>query len=286
MIHSDGKNQFRDNEFSFWEWSAPILQTPEEVIRAYRTLNLEGRVIKDLVAVGMGYTWSESGIDDVVWNAQEEEAERITRALEHLRLRRKWRKFVPEHLISENLLVGCFAMLDEPLLILFEDGDILAISFDEGSCVRMELNTVPFDIEPGINRKTFHAGRLFRNAVGRRIRSLNLQISTEEPIFTGSHGLELNEQENYITRLEFVLEDGESRWNRHKLCFEAWGDYGWVALEDERGEFVKFPAKEIPWVTEGYVDFEAVRELMEQPHADEKVRRKKKNRLASLGKIL
>ena len=54
MILSEGKNQFKDNRFSFWEWSAPILQTGEEVIRRFHQLTLEGRVVKDIIALGMG----------------------------------------------------------------------------------------------------------------------------------------------------------------------------------------------------------------------------------------
>jgi len=42
MILSNGKNKFQNNEFSFWEWSAPILQTHEEVVAGFideETLN-------------------------------------------------------------------------------------------------------------------------------------------------------------------------------------------------------------------------------------------------------
>ena len=45
MILSDGKNNFQNNEFSFWEWSAPVLQTHEEVMAKIKELKLQGRVI-------------------------------------------------------------------------------------------------------------------------------------------------------------------------------------------------------------------------------------------------
>ena len=38
MVLSDGKNNFPNNEFSFWEWSAPILQTHEEVVSKIKEL--------------------------------------------------------------------------------------------------------------------------------------------------------------------------------------------------------------------------------------------------------
>jgi len=31
MIFSKGKNNYPNNEFDYWEWSAPVLQTHDEV---------------------------------------------------------------------------------------------------------------------------------------------------------------------------------------------------------------------------------------------------------------
>ena len=54
MIISDGKNNFENNEYSYWEWSAPVLQTYGEVVSKIKELNLQGRVIKNFYTVGMG----------------------------------------------------------------------------------------------------------------------------------------------------------------------------------------------------------------------------------------
>ena len=62
MILSDGKNKFPNNEFSFWEWSAPILQTHKEVVAKIKELKLQGRVIKSFYTVGMGYNWTDDNI--------------------------------------------------------------------------------------------------------------------------------------------------------------------------------------------------------------------------------
>lgn len=245
MIHSNGKNQYKDNRFSFWEWSAPILQTPEEVMQKFHELRLQGRVVKDIIAVGMGYNWRENGIDDTVYNA-----------LDQLEPEEKAQIPNPDDFLPDGLKLGCFTELDEPLLIVFEDGDVLAISFDEGSCVRMDLNTVPVDIEPGINFKTFHAGRLFKEAIGKHIIAADVMSSTEEPEFTGSHGLTLEEQSAYIIRLELVLGDGRNERFRRRLCFEAWFDYGFVELTDYQRETILFPATDVPWIVEGYMKIE------------------------------
>lgn len=62
------------------------------------------------------------------------------------------------------------ATIDEPVLIVFDDGDVLGISFDEGSSVRMELNTIPVTIEPGTNQKklscqSFVSGHHWQNNI-------------------------------------------------------------------------------------------------------------------------
>lgn len=241
MIPSTGENRFPDNCFKFWDWSAPVLQTADEVIQGFHELRLAGRVIKDIRAVGMGYTWHENAIDDAVYNALE-------------RMNPGERAEIPnsDSFLPQGLCLNCQTDLDEPLLILFEDGEVLAISFDEGSCVRMALNTIPVDIEPGINPRTFHANRLFRKALGMKIRSLTVCTSTEMPNFTGSHGLTLGEQSAYVIRLEFVLSNEQSKTLR--LCFEAWFDYGYVELTNQWGETLPVPSSEVPWIVEGYLD--------------------------------
>ena len=65
MILSNGNNQFQ-GQFSFWEWSAPILQTPEELAEALRALRLEGRAVKNLYCIGMAYNWREDDIGDAL----------------------------------------------------------------------------------------------------------------------------------------------------------------------------------------------------------------------------
>ena len=68
MIKSDGKNQFKNNEFLYWEWSAPVLQTYEEIVDKLRELRLEGRVVKNVYCIGMAYNWREDNIVDAIYN--------------------------------------------------------------------------------------------------------------------------------------------------------------------------------------------------------------------------
>ena len=248
MIISDGKNAFPDNRFSFWEWSAPVLQTPEEVIQKAHELRIAGRVVKDIVAIGLGYNWTLDEIDESVYNAME-------------RMHPMMRAQIPdpEAVLPKGVDLLCFAELDEPLLILFEDGDSLGISFDEGSCVRMELNSIPPSIGPGINRKNFHADRLFREMIGKRITAVEVTASTERPDFTGSNGLVLEEQPCYISKVDIVFDDDSHYRPQKRLSFSAWWDYGWVEIVDHSGQTLGIPSEKVPWLVEGFISSEELK---------------------------
>lgn len=155
MIPSEGNNQFKDNTFHPWTWSAPILQTAEEVTAFVHEQKLIGRTIKDIQAVGYGYDWGYDYFYDIIKAIYENDRKAL-----------------------ESMDFPCSIEIDEPLLFLFEDGDILGIDFSDTSSIRMEMNTLPWGIHPCINNKNFHANQLFRDLLGSRIS--NIMISPRE----------------------------------------------------------------------------------------------------------
>lgn len=63
--------------------------------------------------------------------------------------------------------------------------------------------------------------------------------------FTWSHGLELEEQEEYIHKITFVIDNGQYH-ETYKLAFNSFADYGEIRLtkwgeetEKSLGEFRK-----------------------------------------------
>ncbi len=244
MIVSDGKNQFPDNRFEYWEWSAPILQTPEEVMQKVYELRIENRIVRDIVAIGMGYNWNEYGIDEAVYHALE-------------RMDPERRAKVPDldAFLPEGLKLPCLAEIDEPLQIIFEDGDVLGLCFSEGSCVRLELNTLPLGISPGTNRNNFHADRLFREMIGKSIISVDVVSSTAMPDFTGSFGQSLEHQPWYVVRLDLLFKDLSSYEPPKRLSFAPFLDYGWVEIADYSNKTVGIPTEEVPAIVEGFIQF-------------------------------
>ena len=243
MIQSGGTDQFEGNYFSYWDWSAPIMQTPEAVIYKLRELKLEGRIVKDIIAVGMGYNWNDYSIEDAIY-----------RAMENMRPEQKATIPNPDAFLPIGVEVSCFAELDEPLLIIFEDGEVLAISFDEGSCVRMGMNNIPLTIEPGTNSKNFHANRLFEDMIGKRIVEVDVTSSTVSQGFTGSQGLRLGEQLSYISRVDIVYDDETINHPYCRLSFSPFYDFGCVSLIDYGGQIHTVSTAEIPRIVEGYVN--------------------------------
>lgn len=249
MILSSGTNQYPNHKFSFWEWSAPILQTPEEVLQKLKELHLEGRVVKDVIAVGMGYGWTEDNLLEMRYPPDRK------------------RSFVEklfsdaEQFLASDFRYRCVATVDEPLLIVFENGDVLGISFDEGSSVRMELNTIPVDIQPGINYKNFHANRLFQDLIGKTVLEARVTASSVKPEFTWSHGLNLEEQLFYIDCIDMVFHDPEKLWNRNMLQFNACFDYGEIELLDKNGRMATISSEQVRQVVDGYSEiFQSVSE--------------------------
>ena len=132
MIISEGKNNFKNNEFTFWEWSAPILQTHEEVTAKIKELKLQGRKIKNFYSVGMGYNWTDDAIGSAIYNV-----------LESMINEKQISKNGPFSFLPQGVHISRYVEIDEPFLIEFEDGDILGVDYSEGSSVRLEMNTIP-----------------------------------------------------------------------------------------------------------------------------------------------
>lgn len=232
MIKSSGNDHFKNNEFDFWTWSAPILRTPAEVAAKIRELKLIGRTIKDICAVGYNYSFDGDPYYDIFKAIQQKDEKALA-----------------------SLEFPCLIRIDEPLLIRFEDGDVLGIDFSEGSSVRMDLNTLPWDIRPTINNRNFIAGRMFKEVLGRKIIDASITASLTEPTFTGSYGLSLEEQDTYVRSLAFVCaanDRGPKSPTWVDLSFESWLDYGHVYLKDG-SELLHLPGTCIREITEGYL---------------------------------
>ena len=237
MILSDGNDRFEDNTFDCWTWSAPIFQTAEEVIAFVHEQKLIGRIIKDIQAVGYGYHWGYYDcFHDIIEAIYKEDRNAL-----------------------DSMDFPCAIEIDEPLLILFGDGDILGIDFSEGSSLRMKMNTLPWGISPCINDKNFHADRLFRDILGSRISNIIISSSIKQP----SHSGDLDEQPSYLQSVSFICQGPRGKAaDQAELNFEADFDYGCVSLKRESIP-VRLPAARLPDILEGYMSREDMKNYLQ-----------------------
>ncbi len=245
MILSKGNNKFLNNEFCYWEWSAPVLQTHDEIIAKLKELKLEGRVVKNIRCFGMAYNWRDDEIGEFVYNKLDNMTKEQRNSLKN-----------PRAFLPEGIYLLRWAEIDEPLLIEFEDGDVLAIDYSEGSSVRIDMNTIPKDITFGTNPQTIHAEKLFEDIIGKEIVAIDVTMSTISPDFTASHGLELKEQPSYITGL-YIRYRYESGYYPHSsLYFTSNYDYGVVELKDHNNGIMKIHAPDVKDVVRGFIEDE------------------------------
>jgi len=193
--------------------------------------------------IGLGFDWTDGNYEMVFCNLCESVGEE------------RAREILKEANFPEGITVDRIAELDKPLLIKFEDGDILGIDFGEASSVRISLNTIPWDIKSDI-RQSFHANRLFANLLGKKISGVEISSVLENPdaVFTGSHGITLNEQSSYISKLAISCYTDKYKSETLSLVFSAWLDYGYVCLVDWKGHRCQLPATDIEYVTEGFLN--------------------------------
>ena len=83
--------------------------------------------------------------------------------------------------------------------------------------------------------------------------SVEVTTSFELDDFTCSHGLEIGEQDAYITKMSIVCKEAEE-WEFEKLQFSSCFDYGIVTLTDCDGETLKIHAPDIRDVVSGFID--------------------------------
>ena len=108
----NGYDNFEKDEFSGNVWSTPVLISPEELKNRLRGYRLEGRTIADIKLVGYCYSLSYYVLESkVVIESDEYDDNYDSVGME----------------IDYDEPLSMLAEIDEPILIRFEDGDVLEL---------------------------------------------------------------------------------------------------------------------------------------------------------------
>lgn len=168
MIPMKGLNDF-NGRYDFFKWSAPIYETPEEVVRFMTDLRLGHKVVKSVSVIG--------AVDEIGGRERNNIYETLSRlgyTLEEL---------------SENgydrmdkVLLPRKATIFEPVQIIFEDGDTLDFLPMQHGGARIAMNTIPAGLTYGMNRSNFDAHRLF----GKPLKGAKIQNFSMETVETST----------------------------------------------------------------------------------------------------
>lgn len=217
------------------------LTTAEGVAEKVRELNLVGRVVEDIRAVGCGFNWTVRDVADHIHDTLDRLPER-TDAMKDM----EWHFPVEDRFDAE-------AIIDDPILIKFQDGDVLAIEFVCEGCLYMELNTVSWDTVNKPDNRTFHANRLFADMLGKQIVDVITTVTMQKPISADANWCGMGEQLSYIESVTLRNQDPDEY---KGLIFMGDIDYGIVGLLQNRAKYARLTASEAEKVVEGFVTME------------------------------
>lgn len=144
---------FENEKFSLQEWSAKYLSSYDDIKRELDNLNLIGRKIKNIKILGMDYLHREDAIENFIYPAEYDK--------------------IPPHFKFIRVIE-----IDEPILIEFENGDVLEVLAEIEPEFRISMNKIPFDTKAGINKNNMIANVIFSNCIDKRIS--NIEIDTCE----------------------------------------------------------------------------------------------------------
>ena len=221
MQDTDKKNKYDCYEngiFCGHVWSAPIIFSPAELKRRLDGFRLEGRKIADLKLVGLNYCLSYDHLEDLLLKDTDG----------------------AEQEIDYEKHIGLYAEIDEPLLIRFEDGDVLEILEETDGEHLVSMNSIPWEIKAGTNLPNIDASAFFKDCIGRTITAVELHIcdlSERENYFQP-----LNASENQTDFVKYIVlrfDDGNG------LRFSGWLDFCNVDYIDHNNNFIEKTFREI-----------------------------------------
>ena len=165
--HNGGKDKFKDDIFSWREWSAPELIFAEDIRGTLDHFALVGRRIKEMRILGTCYSYNGFAVE-----------ERAYGKLEHLSEEERERK--SQYLnIDPEMMCERWAEIDEVFMITFDDGDVFEIDTPWEMEFRMSMNRIPWYTESS-SWQNLDADVLFSNCLGQEITAVEIGTDMRE----------------------------------------------------------------------------------------------------------
>ena len=210
----DGFYIKKEKSYDFDSWDVPIIQEPEELMAKLKEFEVKGRKIEAIKCIGLCYNLTEDNIEDEAYTYYKEHGS------ENFEIKSNY-----ENIPLDTPYIRCVE-IDEPIIIYLDNGDRLEIDYDEASSLKIGKNTLPEDLQFGINPPNADVNSIFSNCLQKSIIGFKVEMSDElYDDFTYSHGIsEPINQKSYISNFKIYLED-----NLH-IEFSSFYDYGEVEI--------------------------------------------------------
>lgn len=136
MIEMPGNDRF-NGWFDWFEWSAPVYETPYEVICGFREIGVTGKRITHVRTIGAAFEFDlESLQQSVLGNLHKAGFPR-----NYIMNIKNYDEYYVENVVS----------LSEPVIFTFDDGTTFEFMPHSNGSARMSVNTIPEKISCGLN---------------------------------------------------------------------------------------------------------------------------------------
>ncbi len=225
MFKMNGQNDF-NSVFDFFKWSAPVYETPEEVVSALGELDFSGKEIKEIAAIG---STDELGLpDSVVYR-------RILAA--GAEIGSDWKTAYPN---MKNVIVPCRARLCEPVQFIFTDGSTFEFIPMANGGARFACDTIPAGLTTGLNYPNFDLQKFFGDGIkGASIKTCSMRESINRNVFYDAGRVGRGKPfEQTRTEYRYVFDLS----NVHKVSFSmSRGGWFWIEYGMSEADGIPYP---------------------------------------------
>lgn len=201
MILSTGKNDFRNNTFDKYRWSANTYETPEEILAYLHGLEIYGKRVRSVSAIGALTSYSLDDWETIALRKLSEAGIVTDYDIcdEWVELRDGSRKSLGDCFdLIKNVSADRSVTLCEPFLIIFEDGNVLELLPSAPRGLRIGYNTLPKEMRNGANRAEYDIGVLFnRYLCGREFCDFDMLSAVWTKTYNGPRKNRITKQNQY-----------------------------------------------------------------------------------------
>ena len=204
IVFNEGKNDFENNEFLSSKWSAPSITSPQIIKEYLDSFRLKGRRIEKIRLLGLAFDVSADYLAIYAADYSENNG---------------WPDTLDE--FHPNTPIPCRAEIDEPIQIMFEDGDTFEIQASMEPYYELSMNCIPWECSSDTLPPNVDGSILFSPCIGKTIREVEVITESDtHELYTYESVGENGDAGDVVKRIVLHLEDGSNLavWGSFDFC--------------------------------------------------------------------